>query len=107
MKYLCILAFQTGDSDTEHQIDMALASKMTFSDLYESIQSKCEDYGDFLAMDCIDEIVEQVWESWDFSLQGMDKYMAYSFHQTITHMVYLEIKGFMESRVEELELLCD
>lgn len=38
---------------------------LTLEDVIESIQSMCDDYGDFITMDCCDEILEKFYDQWD------------------------------------------
>jgi hypothetical protein len=81
---------------------MAKAKTMTYDDLYTSIESVCEDYGDWIDMDCKDEIVEKVWEMWEFSLCDMTKDMAYTFSNMIEFMVIKQI----EINLKDSEVVC-
>jgi len=67
-------------------------SILSYQQIIETIETICEEYGDFIALDCAEEITEKFYEYWDSSFSGMNKKEAYFYNSVIESIVALKIQ---------------
>jgi len=72
-------------------------NQMSIERVTDEIENICDEYGSFIDTDCVDEIIEKFFDSYDcsFTLQGMTKKESYSFCGVL--------KGMIEEYISEVE----
>jgi hypothetical protein len=72
-------------------------NQMSIERVTDEIENICDEYGSFIDTDCVDEIIEKFFDSYDcsFTLQGMTEKEAQSFCGVL--------KGMIEEYISEVE----
>jgi hypothetical protein len=63
-------------------------SQLTYQEIFDTIEKFATEYGDFIDLDCVDEIVEKFYDDYvNVTLSSMSKDEAYMFNSMLEAMV--------------------